>query len=92
MAIRIDAVRRSERFEGSMPSNINRTGLGLFAAYLAAYGGFVALNAFSPETMRTPVYQGVNLAIVYGMGLIIGAFVLAVIYAWVCGNGNRHTE
>lgn len=75
-----------------MPSNVNRAGLWLFAAYLLAYGGFVAINAFSPDTMRVPVYQGVNLAIVYGMGLIVGAFVLAVIYAWICGNRPRHTE
>jgi uncharacterized membrane protein (DUF485 family) len=75
-----------------MPSNVNRAGLWLFAAYLLAYGGFVAINAFSPDTMRTPVYQGVNLAIVYGMGLIIGAFVLAMIYAWICGNGSRRTD
>jgi uncharacterized membrane protein (DUF485 family) len=75
-----------------MPSHVNRAGLWLFALYLLAYGGFVVLNAFSPDTMRTPVYQGVNLAIVYGMGLIIGAFVLAVIYAWLCANGPRHTE
>jgi uncharacterized membrane protein (DUF485 family) len=75
-----------------MPSHVNRAGLCLFAVYLLAYGGFVALNAFSPDTMRTPVYQGVNLAIVYGMGLIIGAFVLAVIYAWLCGTGDRRIE
>ena len=75
-----------------MPSNVNPTGIKLFFIYLAAYGGFVGLNAFWPETMRRPALAGVNLAIVYGMGLIIGAFVLAVIYAWMCGNRERREE
>lgn len=81
-----------EGLEDFMPSNIHPTGLKLFGLYLLAYGGFVALNAFWPQVMRTPVYQGVNLAIVYGMGLIIGAFVLALLYAVLCGNGTRHTD
>jgi uncharacterized membrane protein (DUF485 family) len=66
-----------------MPSNINPLGLKLFGLYLAAYGAFVGLNAFWPDVMRTPAVAGVNLAVVYGFGLILGAFVLAVIYAVV---------
>lgn len=72
-----------------MPSNVNPTGLKLFAVYCVAYGAFVALNAFWPATMSRPAMEGVNLAIVYGLGLIIGAFVLAVLYAVLCGNRDR---
>ena len=57
-----------------------------FFLYLAAYGVFVALNAYWPGVMKTPAFAGVNLAVVYGFGLIIGAFVLAVIYALLSGK------
>ena len=62
----------------------SRYGLALFSVYLLLYGGFVLLNAFAPEQMeRTPI-SGVNLAILYGFGLIAAAFVLALIYGWLC--------
>src|SRR3954469_23178768 len=57
-----------------------RYGLVLFAIYLALYGGFIALAAFAPARMKEPVMGGINLAVLYGMGLIIAAFVLALIY------------
>ncbi len=57
-----------------------RYGLWLFALYVLLYGGFMALAAFAPERMKQPVLGGVNLAIVYGMGLILAAFVLALVY------------
>jgi uncharacterized membrane protein (DUF485 family) len=62
----------------------SRIGLVLFAVYLLLYGGFVLLNAFAPEQMdRTPLL-GVNLAVLYGFLLIIVAFVLALLYGWLC--------
>ena len=67
-----------------MKTRNSRIGLALFLFYLLLYGGFVLLNAFSPTTMeRTPI-AGVNLAILYGFGLIIAAFVLALIYGLAC--------
>ena len=52
--------------------------------YCAAYAGFVVLNAFRPDLMeRTPV-AGVNLAVLSGFGLILGALVLSLIYGWLC--------
>ncbi len=55
-----------------------------FFIYLALYLGFVGLTAFSPETLTvaTPI-GGLNLAIVYGMVLIVGAIVLASLYAFL---------
>ena len=58
-----------------------RLGLVLFAVYLAAYGAYVAINTFRPAVMDRVPLLGVNLAVLSGMGLIIGAFVLAVVYA-----------
>jgi len=57
-----------------------RIGLVLFAVYVLFYAGFVGLSAFAPQIMSTRPLGGVNLAIDYGMGLIIGAFVLALLY------------
>lgn len=63
-----------------MQSQTSRLGLVLFLLYLLLYGGFVLLNAFSPKTMESTPFAGVNLAILYGFGLIIAAFVMALIY------------
>ena len=60
-----------------------RIGLVLFVVYLSLYGGFVSLNAFAAETMEATPLAGVNLAIWYGIGLIVLAVVLALIYGWV---------
>jgi uncharacterized membrane protein (DUF485 family) len=57
-----------------------RYGLVLFAIYLLLYGGFIALAAFAPARMKEPAVGGINLAVLYGMGLIFAAFVLALIY------------
>ncbi len=61
----------------------SRIGLCLFAVYCAAYGAFMLLNAFAPKVMET-TFGGVNLAIWSGFGLIGGALVLALLYAWLC--------
>ncbi|QDT48109.1 hypothetical protein Pan258_21490 [Symmachiella dynata] len=61
-----------------------RIGMVLFCVYLLLYGGFVFLNAFAPETMEVLPFAGVNLAILYGFGLIIAAVLLALIYGWMC--------
>jgi uncharacterized membrane protein (DUF485 family) len=66
-----------------------RAGLVLFFVYLAAYAGFMALATFAPQTMGRPALAGVNLAITYGMGLIVGALVIAAIYMWLCGRNAR---
>lgn len=62
----------------------SRYGLALFAVYLALYAGFVALSAFAPQRMGRPFLGGVNLAVVYGFGLIAAALLLALIYMFLC--------
>ncbi len=61
-----------------------RLGLVLFAIYLALYLGFVLINAVNARLMETIVLAGLNLAIVYGMALIIVALLLALIYGVLC--------
>ena len=61
-----------------------RLGLVLFAVYLAAYGAYVFINAFRPAVMDQIVFSGINLAVASGLALIVGALVLAVVYAVLC--------
>ena len=61
-----------------------RVGLILFAVYLAFYAGFVLVNAFTPSAMDTLLPGGLNAAAVSGFALILGAFVIALLYARLC--------
>jgi uncharacterized membrane protein (DUF485 family) len=67
-----------------------RAGLWLFAVYFAAYAVFIRLAVASPEAMGWVTPLGINLAILYGFGLIVGAVLLALVYMWVCKrNADR---
>lgn len=73
-----------------MQSENSRLGMTLFLVYLALYGSFVVVNAFSPSTMEATPVAGVNLAILFGFGLIIMALLLALIYGMFCkSDGTR---
>jgi uncharacterized membrane protein (DUF485 family) len=60
-----------------------RLGLLLFGVYLLAYAVFVGFSAFAPSVMDATVGR-LNVAVVYGLALIGGAVVLAVVYAVLC--------
>jgi uncharacterized membrane protein (DUF485 family) len=62
-----------------------RYGHVLFAIYLVLYGGFVGITAFAPAIMKRTPLLGINLSVLYGLGLIAAALLLAVIYDWICG-------
>lgn len=64
-----------------------KIGYVLFGIYLLLYGGFVLLNAFAPDAMEQTV-GGINLAILYGFGLILAAIVLALLYGVLCKETN----
>lgn len=61
-----------------------RNGMILFLMYLIVYSVYVFLNAFKPTVMVAVPLLGVNLAVLYGVGLIVLALVLALVYAWLC--------
>jgi hypothetical protein len=71
-------------------SRAARRGLLLFLVYFALYAGFLLLNVFEPEAMQDTVLplggdwylglHGLNLALVYGLFLIVAAIVLAFCY------------
>jgi uncharacterized membrane protein (DUF485 family) len=62
----------------------SRLGLWMFLVYGVIYGGFVLINIAKPLLMQKKIVAGLNLAVVYGFGLIILALVLAIIYNAMC--------
>ena len=66
-----------------------KLGLELFAVYLLLYGGFAYLAAFRPESMGWKPFGGVDLAVWYGMALIVSPLLLAAIYLTPTADGNE---
>jgi len=67
----------------------SKLGVWMFFVYAIIYAGFVAVNIISPLTMEKTIFLGLNLAVVYGFGLIIFALVLALIYNFLCGMKEK---
>lgn len=65
----------------------SRLGLALFALYVLLYGGFIALVLARGDLMAERPFGGVNLAITCGLGLIVAAVVLSVVY--MVGRAGR---
>ena len=63
----------------------SRLGVWMFLVYALIYAGFVAINVISPLSMEKIIFLGLNLAVVYGIGLIVIALILALIYNRACG-------
>ena len=61
-----------------------RLGVWLFFLYSAFYAGFVAIGVTNYELLGKKVIGEQNLAVVYGIGLIILAVVMGLIYNWLC--------
>jgi uncharacterized membrane protein (DUF485 family) len=63
-----------------------RLGAWMFMLYAIIYAGFVVVNLTSPGLMEKTIVGGLNLAVVYGFGLIVFALILALIYNRACGR------
>lgn len=66
-----------------------RTGVFMFLIYASVYAGFVIINVVNPLLMEKIVFFGLNLAVTYGFGLIIFAFVLGLIYNRMCARKEK---
>lgn len=66
-------------------------GVRMTLIYSVIYGGFVVLSVFLPARMGMRAVFGLNLAIAYGLGLIIAAIIFALVYNHLCRipAGNR---
>lgn len=65
-----------------------KVGLILFFIYAVVYAGFVLINTFAPEWMEITPWAGINVAILYGFGLILFATLLAALYGWLFRAGR----
>lgn len=77
---------------GPDPASGYKTRLGviMFIIYCIFYVGFVLTNVLTEgEAMQIIVFMGLNIAVVYGMGLIILALVMALIYNHLCTSKER---
>jgi uncharacterized membrane protein (DUF485 family) len=59
-------------------------GIRMTLLYSLVYGGFVALSVFQPTWMGARAVLGLNLAVAYGLGLILIAILFALIYNHLC--------
>ena len=66
-----------------------RLGAWMFALYAVVYAGFVVINLARPGWMEKTVLAGLNLAVVYGFGLIVFALVLALVYSRACERREK---
>lgn len=61
-----------------------KLGVILFIVYLLIYAGFVFIGLYDPQMMGKELIGGQNVAIIYGMGLIVLAAVMGIIYNYFC--------
>lgn len=61
-----------------------RLGVWMFILYSIVYAGFVAIGVINYKLMGKIVLGNLNLAVVYGFGLILFAIFLGLIYNWRC--------
>lgn len=66
-----------------------RLGAWMFVLYALVYAGFVVINLVRPGAMEAVVFGGLNLAVVYGFGLIIFALLLALVYSRACERREK---
>jgi len=66
-----------------------KLGVRMFFAYALVYAGFVLINIIKPILMEKEIIFGLNLAVVYGFGLIILSLVMALIYNYFCAKEEK---
>ena len=69
-----------------------RIGVRMFIIYALVYAGFVVINIAAPLAMEKTIIFGLNLATVYGFGLIIFALILAMAYNRLCTIKEQQTN
>ena len=75
---------KNEKSEGFK----SKLGLIMFGAYTTVYLVFVFLCVLSPKLVAAKI-GGLNLAVVYGFGLILVAIVQALVYNYICSKREK---
>lgn len=76
----------------SLTKRKSALGIRLFFVYLACYAGFVILGVFQYELLAIQVFGGLNLALAYGIGLILFAIILGIVYNYFCTKYEDEAE
>jgi uncharacterized membrane protein (DUF485 family) len=66
-----------------------RLGVQMFIPYALFYASFVGINLYDATLMERPVLLGLNMATVYGFGLIVVALAQALVYDAACRKRER---
>ena len=66
----------------------SKLGLLMFLIYTLVYAGFILITVIRPDLMGLDIGY-LNLAIVYGFGLIVFALILAIIYNIICARCEK---
>jgi uncharacterized membrane protein (DUF485 family) len=66
-----------------------KLGIIMFAIYTPIYLAFIIICVISPSFMSKDI-GSLNVAVVYGFGIIILAIVQAIIYNNICSAKERH--
>ncbi|MCO5240048.1 MAG: DUF485 domain-containing protein [Chitinophagaceae bacterium] len=69
-----------------------KLGIKFFFFYLTVYAGFVAIGVLNYELLAIEVFKGINLAVIYGFGLIVLAVLLGVLYNALCNRYEAGTN
>ena len=64
----------------------SKLGALMFVIYGVIYAVFVIINVVLPKAMEKVLFWGLNLAEVYGFGLIVFALLLAIVYNHMCSK------
>ena len=67
----------------------SKLGIRLFFLYFILYAGFVVIGVFEYELLALEVFSGLNLALSYGIGLIVFAIILGIVYDIFCSRYER---
>lgn len=73
----------------SMQDANARLGIRLFFIYAAYYFAYVLVNAFAAHWAEWKPIAGLNLAILWGFSLIGFAFLMALVYGYICNLNDK---
>src|SRR5690554_2125523 len=69
-----------------------RLGIIFFFIYFVFYGGFVTIGVINYELLAIETFWGLNLATFYGIGLIVFAILLGILYNFFCSRYEDKME
>lgn len=69
----------------------SKLGIKFFFLYLLFYSAFVIIGVLNYELFAIEVFRGINLAVIYGFGLIIFAVLLGILYNFLCSRYENQT-